>query len=260
MIEAGQRLGVRDAVPQLQRARVQRRRLAVGVDRRGGLGGANRCGERRRLVAGLEVVIGDSGGEVRAAVIRAGPRPAAPARAPAPDEARRARPVAGRRRPPRAAARAGTRRSRPRPGPPAAPRPPRATLRGARGSPRPRRRRGSGDRAGGRPRAAAAAPGRPSDSRSIRSISASRSVGGNAPRPSIPAASSSSANSGLPSERANSRSSRSSRGDAPRMSSSCWASSTRVSGCSSTRSARASRSSSASSGRSGWRRCSSSGR
>ena len=98
------------------------------------------------------------------------------------------------------------------------------------------------------------------DSRSIRSISASRSVGGSEPRPSVPAASSSSANSGLPSERANSRDSRSSPGASPRMSLSCSASSARVSGSSSTRRARASRSSSASSGRSGWRRCSSSGR
>ena len=39
----------------------------------------------------------------------------------------------------------------------------------------------------------------------MRSISASRSVGGSAPRPSSPAASSSSANSGLPSQRAKSR-------------------------------------------------------
>ena len=46
----------------------------------------------------------------------------------------------------------------------------------------------------------------------MRSISASRSVGGSAPRPSVPAASSSSANSGLPSERENSRDSRSAPG------------------------------------------------
>ena len=59
--------------------------------------------------------------------------------------------------------------------------------------------------------------------RSIRSISASRSVGGSEPRPSVPAASSSSANSGLPSLRANSRLSRSSPGISPRMSLSCSA-------------------------------------
>ena len=68
------------------------------------------------------------------------------------------------------------------------------------------------------------------ESRSIRSISASRSVGGSAPRPSVPAASSSSANSGLPSERANRRASRSSAGRAAEDVLSCSASSSRVSG------------------------------
>ena len=99
-----------------------------------------------------------------------------------------------------------------------------------------------------------------SDSRSTRSISASRSVSGAAPRPSSPAASSSSPNSGLPPERAHSRSSRSAAGGAPRMSVSCSASSSRVSGPSRTRRARGRSSSSASSERSGWLRCSSSGR
>ena len=60
-------------------------------------------------------------------------------------------------------------------------------------------------RAGGPRRAAAAVSWASVESRSIRSISASRSVGGSEPRPSVPAASSSSANSGLPSERANRR-------------------------------------------------------
>ena len=61
------------------------------------------------------------------------------------------------------------------------------------------------------------------ESRSIRSISASRSVGGSEPRPSVPAASSSSANSGLPSLRANRRSSSMPSGAVPRMSVSCCA-------------------------------------
>jgi hypothetical protein len=96
-------------------------------------------------------------------------------------------------------------------------------------------------------------------SASMRTMSASRSVGGSSPRPSRPAASSSSVKSGLPSLRAYMRATRRRRGgaedvlellgqlvarerrelDAPRA---------------------RPRSSSASSGRSGWRRCSSSER
>ena len=57
-----------------------------------------------------------------------------------------------------------------------------------------------------------------SDSRSIRSMNASRRLCGAAPRPSSPAASSSSVYSGLPSLRANSRSTSSGVGASPRMS------------------------------------------
>ena len=61
---------------------------------------------------------------------------------------------------------------------------------------------------------------------------------GSAPRPSRPAASSSSVNSGLPSLRAYMRSTSAASGAAPRMSASCSASSSRVSGASSMRRAR----------------------
>ena len=89
-------------------------------------------------------------------------------------------------------------------------------------------------------------------------MNASRRLRGAAPRPSSPAASSSSVYSGLPSLRAYSRPTRWSSGSAPRMSASASPSSSRSNGSSSIRRARSSRSSSASSGRSAWRRWSSS--
>ena len=97
--------------------------------------------------------------------------------------------------------------------------------------------------------------------RSTRAIRASRNVLGSGPRPSALAATSSSTNSGYPSERANTRSTRSSSGAAP----SRLAQLQRHLDSRQRRELDAARdtlrrSSSASSGRTGWRRCSSSAR
>ena len=256
VVLAGARLGVRHAVPQLERALEQRLRLAVRVDALGGRRGVHRPLERGGLLAGGGEVVGDGGGEdgagllVDALLERARERqvqrgalarqqvvldhlaqqrvPEAVAAVVVGDED-----VAVDRLAQRVAQRAlveaaGLASSG------WSVRWPTATSR----------------------RISCAG----SDSPSTRSISASRSVSGAAPRPSRPAASSSSQYSGLPPERVHSRSSSSASGGAPRMSASWSASSARVSGSSVMRRACGARSSSASSGRSGWRRCSSSGR
>ena len=205
MVAAGELLGVRHAVPELQRARVQRRGLAVGVHGLGGLRRAHAAPERPRLVAGRVVVVRDPGREVRAAV---GRQPLG-----APLQRAREREVQlgalarqqvvdhdlAQQRVAEgvAALLVGDHELR------------RDGL-AHRVAQRPRvDARGLGEQLVVQPPArrqhAAAVSCASPDSRSIRSISASRSVGGSAPRPSVPAASSSSANSGLPSERANSR-------------------------------------------------------
>ena len=76
------RRGVGHAVPQLERALEQRARLAVRVHALGRRGGAHGRGERRRLVAGGGVVVGDGGGQHRAGATRrsAPPAPRASAR------------------------------------------------------------------------------------------------------------------------------------------------------------------------------------
>jgi hypothetical protein len=83
----------------------------------------------------------------------------------------------------------------------------------------------------------------------MRTISASRMVEGSSPRPSRPAASSSSVKNGLPSLRAYRRSTSDGSAGPPRMSASCSVSSSCESGGSSMRRARGARSSSASSER-----------
>ena len=98
------RLGVRHAVPQLQRALQQRLRLAVRVDALGAVAAApttraRRAARRRRRSGGRRR---------RSGRRRPARRSAARARGPAPGAARRARRAAGRPRPPRAAARGGT--------------------------------------------------------------------------------------------------------------------------------------------------------
>ncbi len=62
-------LGVRHAVPQLERALVERRRLAVGVHPLGGLACPHRPLERGGLVAGRRVVVSDGGRVVGAFVL-----------------------------------------------------------------------------------------------------------------------------------------------------------------------------------------------
>ena len=68
-VGAGQRLGVRHLVPQVERAVEQRRHLAVGVHALGGRRGAHRGGQRRRLVARRGEVMGDGGGGLRAGTV-----------------------------------------------------------------------------------------------------------------------------------------------------------------------------------------------
>ena len=83
LVGAREGRGVRDAVPQLQRALEQGGSLAVGVDGDRGVAGAHRGGERGRLITRGVVVVGDRGRALRAAVLaalgvllqRAGERP-----------------------------------------------------------------------------------------------------------------------------------------------------------------------------------------
>jgi hypothetical protein len=67
---AGQRLGVGHPVPELQRAGVERGRLAVGVHGLRRLRGPHGRGQRGRLIPRSQVVMGDARGEVGAAVPR----------------------------------------------------------------------------------------------------------------------------------------------------------------------------------------------
>ena len=69
MVLARPRLGVRHAVPQLERALEQRPRLAVRVDALGGRRGVHRPLERGGLLAGGGEVVGDGGGEHRARLL-----------------------------------------------------------------------------------------------------------------------------------------------------------------------------------------------
>ena len=68
-IRARQPLGIRNAMPQLERALEQRRRLAVGIRAGGGRRGAHRGGQRRRLVTGGGEVVGDGGRGLRAGAV-----------------------------------------------------------------------------------------------------------------------------------------------------------------------------------------------
>jgi hypothetical protein len=68
VVHAHERLRVGDAIPELERSRVQRRRLAVGVHGLRGLRGPDARGERLRLVPGGVVVVRDPRRQVGAAM------------------------------------------------------------------------------------------------------------------------------------------------------------------------------------------------
>ncbi len=249
VVDAEQLLGVRDAVPQLQGALEQVARLAGGVHGGRGLAGAHRRDERARAIAGGVVVVRDHrrGGRLDAdlavepALERLGDREVQLGLL-AGEEVVVPRP--------RAAARGGTRRvpscvgEQDVMGDGLA----HAVAQDARLEP--------GDllehvehRPVARRRPSAAARCAASESSSTRSMSASRSEMGRSPRPSPPAARSSSAKSGLPSLRCQRRSrSESVAGRARGSSASSAPSSPRVKRWSSTRRTRSSRSISARSG------------
>ena len=186
LVDPCELLRVGHPLPERERALEERLRLGEGVHALGGQPGARRGRERARLVAGRDPVVRHLRGDVRAALAALDPlleRAARGRRA-----SRSARPAAGPRRPPRAAARGGSRSSRRERSPRCGSPPPRAARRAgrrARAPPRPPRAAWSAAGWQASQRISSCARG---DSRSTRSISASRSVGGSAPRPSSPAA------------------------------------------------------------------------